>query len=155
MSRSKSEYQVWLFASVWRLGLQSSSMGVWWPAERFLLSWQAFVIIHKQVGVRYLFTPENISSMSSCRFRQWNTPSHGILITLVHQFFRWAFAYDMIWWSFSYICCADLMKNNPEIKKIQVLRVLFWCGDKYDTLGHIRAGRVYGKETLLIIWCAP
>ena len=151
MSRSKSDLSrviIWQVLEVWVL--QTQAFGVFDDQTERFFAELAGLCHHSQAGWCQIFIhPWEYFSMSSCRFRQWNTPSHGILITRVHQFFRWAFAYDMIWWSFSYICCADLMKNNPEIKKIQVLRVLFWCGDKYDTLGHIRAGRVYGKETVL------
>ena len=44
----------------------------------FLLSWQAFFIIHKQVGVVYLFTLRIfLACLHVGLFRQWNAPSHS------------------------------------------------------------------------------
>ena len=91
-------------------------------------------IFHKQVGVSLLFTPGKISRVSSCRFRLELLPLMALWYP-VPKLFRWAFNISRfcfmiyhIWW-FSYICCADLMTESPEIQESSIA-VFHWCEDR-------------------------
>ena len=115
--------------------LQTQALVCWWPVERFLLSWQAFVINHKQVGVRYYSPLRNcllyLHVGLDCE------PEHSLswhfdprAQTLSVSFIR---CQDFALWYLlmmnSYICCADLMTESPEIQESSIA-VFHWCEDR-------------------------
>ena len=82
-----------------------------------------------------LFTPGKISSISSCRFRL--EPEHSLswhfdprAQTLSVSFIKCQdFALWCLLMMISYICCADLMEQSPEIQESSIA-VFHWCEDR-------------------------
>ena len=137
VSRSKREYHVWLFASVWRLGFFADFklFGVRWPnrigfAELATLASFTSRLVSVFYSplerfLDYLHVGLDWNYSLSWHFDTLYPNSFGELL-IYQDFALWYIIYDgfltsavQIWW-----------KNRPEIQENQVLRSFHWCEDR-------------------------
>ena len=88
-------------------------------------------IFHKQVGVGLLFTPGTIPSISSCRFRQRYTPSHGTWYPVPKLYFgeQCFITIPRLWFDYALISDYLLCRSFENCLKYRRIK---YCGVSFD-----------------------
>ena len=105
------------------MGFANQAFGVWWLDQKGFAELADLCHPHFQAGwsqSRPFRHPwkDNLAYLHVGL--DWNTPSHGPILFGEISLYVKILLLSMIWWTFSYICCADPMEESPEIQESSI-----------------------------------